>query len=107
MRVSARHPGADYGEGAGVIFGIGLDRLVILAIVIIDLRCLLIIILVPGDRRPTAAMAWLLALILIPLLGALFFWLIGETKLPRRWRAKQENIDQLLLQPTPGVERLR
>ena len=89
-----------------MIFGIGLDRLVILAIVIIDLSCLLIIILVPGDRRPTAAMAWILAVILIPVLGALFFWLIGETKLPRRWRAKQENIDQLILETTHGVERV-
>jgi len=51
------------------------------------------VIIVPRNRRPTAAMAWLLAIYFIPLIGVLLFLLIGNPRLPRKRRRKQEQIN--------------
>ena len=53
----------------------------------------LAIIFVPRNRRPTAAMAWLLAIYFIPLIGVFLFLLIGNPRLPRKRRRKQERIN--------------
>lgn len=54
------------------------------------------IIIVPRNRRPTAAMAWLLAIYFIPIIGVFLFLLIGNPRLPRKRRRKQENINQYI-----------
>ncbi|ANJ28320.1 cardiolipin synthase [Agromyces aureus] len=54
------------------------------------------LIIVPRDRKPTAAMAWLLAIFLIPFVGIVLFLLIGNVKLSKRRRAKQAEIDRVL-----------
>lgn len=51
------------------------------------------IIIVPRNRRPTAATAWLLAIYFIPFIGVLLFLLIGNPRLPRKRRRKQEQIN--------------
>ena len=51
------------------------------------------VIIVPRNRRPTAAMAWLLAIYFIPLIGVFLFLLIGNPRLPRKRRKKQEQIN--------------
>ena len=51
------------------------------------------IIVVPRNRRPTAAMAWLLAIYFIPLIGVFLFLLIGNPRLPRKRRRMQEQIN--------------
>ena len=51
------------------------------------------IIIVPRNRRPTAAMAWLLAIYFVPFIGVLLFLLIGNPRLPRKRRRKQEQIN--------------
>ena len=43
---------------------------------------ILAVIFVPRNRRPTAAMAWLLAIYFIPIVGVLLFLLIGNPRLP-------------------------
>ena len=54
------------------------------------------IIYIPRNRRPTAATAWLLAIYFIPLIGLLFFLLIGNPRLPRERRKKQEQINEYI-----------
>ncbi len=51
------------------------------------------IIIVPRNRRPTAAMAWLLAIYFIPLIGVFLFLLIGNPRLPRKRRRMQDQIN--------------
>ncbi len=69
----------------------------VLGYVIIDLSVrVFAVIVVPRNRRPTAAMAWLLAIFFIPVLGILLFLLIGNPKLPRVRRRKQERINQYI-----------
>jgi cardiolipin synthase len=53
-------------------------------VVLIDLVIRVVaLIIIPRDRLPTAAMAWLLAVFFIPVIGVLLFLLIGNPKLPR------------------------
>ncbi|HWI31111.1 MAG TPA: cardiolipin synthase [Microbacterium sp.] len=54
------------------------------------------IIVVPRNRKPTAAMAWLLAIYFIPLIGVFLFLLIGNPRLPRKRRRKQEQINDYI-----------
>jgi len=54
------------------------------------------IIVVPRNRRPTAAMAWLLAIYFIPLVGVFLFLLIGNPRLPRKRRRKQTQINEYI-----------
>ena len=66
-----------------------------------------IIIVIPRNRRPTSATAWLLAVYFIPYLGWLFFLLIGSYKLPKQRRLRQQQINQFILDSTEGIERVR
>lgn len=54
------------------------------------------IIVVPRNRRPTAAMAWLLAIYFIPLIGVFLFLLIGNPRLPRDRRRKQDLVNEYI-----------
>ncbi|MCB0913098.1 MAG: PLDc N-terminal domain-containing protein, partial [Propionibacteriaceae bacterium] len=58
---------------------------------------------VPVNRRPSSAMAWLLAIFLIPYAGVIAFLLIGNPKLPRSRRAKQREVNARIAEITRGV----
>ncbi len=61
--------------------------------VIVDVVALIVI---PKGRKPTAAMAWLLLILALPIVGILLFLLIGSTRLPRARREEQARIDALI-----------
>lgn len=54
------------------------------------------ILVVPVNRRPSSAMAWLLAIFLIPYIGVVTFLLIGNPKLPGRRRAIQREANTMI-----------
>jgi cardiolipin synthase len=62
------------------------------------------IIIVPRNRRPTAAMAWLLAIYFIPLVGVLLFLLIGTPRLPRKRRRKQDAINDYIRETSAHLD---
>ncbi|MCU1481496.1 MAG: cardiolipin synthase [Subtercola sp.] len=79
--------------------------IVIVAALLVDLAVrITAIIVVPRNRRPAAAMAWLLAIFLIPYIGVLFFLLIGSYKLPKKRRDKQAAINSFIIETTKGIE---
>ena len=49
--------------------------------------------IIPGNRRPTTAMAWLLGIFIVPTLGLILFLLFGNFRLSRRRRAQQDAIN--------------
>jgi cardiolipin synthase len=59
---------------------------------------------VPRNRRPGSATAWLMLVVLFPYVGLLLFWLIGSPKLSRRRRAQQRTMDARI---AAGVEAAR
>ncbi|WP_460723060.1 cardiolipin synthase [Microbacterium aureliae] len=62
------------------------------------------VIVVPRDRRPTAAMAWLLAIYFIPLIGVFLFLLIGNPRLPRKRRRMQQQINDYIRETSQGLD---
>lgn len=62
------------------------------------------IIIVPRNRRPTAAMAWLLAIYFIPIIGVFLFLLIGNPRLPRKRRRQQEAINDYIRETSASLE---
>jgi cardiolipin synthase A/B len=76
----------------------------ILAIVVIALVSLVV---VPRNRRPQTALAWLLLIYVLPIIGFLLFLLLGSRRLPKRRREKQTEINQYILDTTEGMDRVR
>jgi cardiolipin synthase len=67
--------------------------IVLIVVVVIDIIALIVI---PRGRKPTAAMAWLLLILLLPFIGILLFLLIGSFRLPAKRRAEQARIDGMI-----------
>lgn len=57
---------------------------------------------VSNNRRPSSAVAWLLAIFFIPFLGLFAFLLIGSPKLSRKRRRKQRRISEVIYERTSG-----
>ncbi len=64
------------------------------------------LVVVPRDRRPSSALAWILLVLLVPLLGVLLFAVIGSPKLPRGRRAKQRSMTARIHERARRVESL-
>ena len=54
--------------------------------------------IVPRNRRPTAGMAWLMAIFFLPVPGLLLFLVIGSKRLPKAREQKQEAINHFVAQ---------
>ncbi|MFV0374427.1 cardiolipin synthase [Microbacterium sp.] len=77
----------------------------VVVVLVIDVTIrILAIIVIPRNRRPTAAMAWLLAIYFIPVLGVLLFLLIGNPRLPRKRRQMQQQINEVISDLSEGLE---
>jgi len=59
-------------------------------------------VLVSMNRRPSSAIAWVLAIIFIPILGAVAYFFVGYSKLPKARRDKQREVNDLVLARTEG-----
>ena len=71
--------------------------IIVVTLFLIDLGVrIAAIIIIPRNRRPTAATAWLLAIFFLPYVGVLLFLLIGNPKLPRKRRQKQLEMNQFI-----------
>lgn len=55
-------------------------------------------------RKPATAIAWILTIIFIPLIGVFAFFLIGFGRLPRRRREKQQEVNALMLERADVLE---
>ena len=83
----------------------GVPLFVVVLVFAVDLAIrIAALIVIPRDRKPTAAMAWLLAIFFIPFIGIFFFLLIGSPHLPRARREKQRRIDALINNAAAGAE---
>ncbi|HET9980494.1 MAG TPA: phospholipase D-like domain-containing protein, partial [Ktedonobacterales bacterium] len=62
--------------------------------------------IVPVNRKPTAATAWLLVMFILPYVGLLLFLVIGSPKLPRWRRAQQHTMDKRIEALTAQIQEL-
>ena len=51
---------------------------------------------VPKNRKPSSATAWLMLILLLPFIGLLIFILIGSPKLNKKRRAMQRSMDETI-----------
>ena len=65
------------------------------------------LVIAPRNRPPSSALAWVLLMALIPLLGIVLFVLIGSPKLPQRRREKQQNMNELIEEAARDVGPVR
>jgi cardiolipin synthase len=79
------------------VSGANIALIVLVALVVLDFAVRIVtILLLPRNRRPSSALAWLLAIFFIPFFGVLAFLLIGNYKLPAARRKKQASIDSFI-----------
>ncbi|HEU5222055.1 MAG TPA: cardiolipin synthase [Candidatus Lumbricidophila sp.] len=60
------------------------------------------IFVVPRNRRPSAAVAWLLLIMFLPYVGLFFLLLIGSTKLPAKRRRLQAEMNEAIRDASAG-----
>jgi cardiolipin synthase A/B len=56
-----------------------------------------------ANRRPSSAIAWIMAIIFLPLFGVAAFLLVGFGKLPHHRREKQREVNELILSGSATV----
>lgn len=67
---------------------------VILILTVVDLAIRVLALgIIPGNRRPTTAMAWLLIIFFVPAVGLVLFLLFGNFRLSRKRRAQQDAVN--------------
>ncbi|MHA7223377.1 cardiolipin synthase [Arthrobacter sp. RHLT1-20] len=67
----------------------------ILILTLIDLAIRVLALgIIPGNRRPTTAMAWLLIIFFVPAVGLVLFLLFGNFRLSRKRRAQQDAVNK-------------
>ncbi|WP_423920893.1 cardiolipin synthase [Frigoribacterium sp. 2-23] len=64
----------------------------------------LAVAVVPRNRRPSSAMAWLLAIFVSPIPGSILFGMLGSSRLPKDRRDKQSEINKFILEATTGID---
>lgn len=75
----------------------------IVALAIDLLIRIVLLFIIPRNRKPTAAMAWLLAIMFLPYLGTILFLVIGSYRLPKRRRDEQERMDALIAENSTHI----
>jgi len=62
------------------------------------------LVVVPKDRRPSSATAWIITIVFVPVVGIVAFFFIGNPHLPLARRVKQRSIDRLITARTRDLD---
>ncbi|HRN28319.1 MAG TPA: cardiolipin synthase [Terrimesophilobacter sp.] len=65
------------------------------------------VVYIPRNRRPQTALAWLLAIFFLPVIGTILFLLLGSRYLPKGRRDKQSEVNRFILALTGGIDESR
>ena len=68
----------------------------LITILVDNIIRLIALFVVPRNRRPTAGMAWLMAIFFLPIPGIILFLIIGSKRLPKAREKKQAAINQFV-----------
>jgi cardiolipin synthase A/B len=92
-------------SSGGAPFGTVIALIVLVALIVVDLGIRIgALVLVPRNRRPQTALAWLLAIYFIPYFGLVLFLIAGRARLPRARRRKQAQVDLLIRRASEQFE---
>lgn len=74
-------------------------------LVAIEIALLVVALAVaPRNRRPSSALAWIILIVVLPLIGLVLFALIGSPKLPKARRDKQRTMNERIEERSRTVE---
>jgi cardiolipin synthase len=80
----------------------GLPEWIVVSLVVLDWTLRIAALgWIPHNRRPSVALAWLLAIFLLPIVGVILFLAIGSAKLPRKRMAMQAKMNDVIRENTP------
>jgi len=69
---------------------------VLISLLIFWIVCFVLLFIIPRNRKPSSATAWLLLMYIVPVVGIIIFLLIGSPKLSKRRRAMQGTMDETI-----------
>ncbi len=73
-------------------------------LVLVDFAIRIVVLgVIPGNRRPTTAMAWLLCIFFLPYFGLILFLMFGNFRLSRRRREMQDAVNERIVEGTKDV----
>ncbi|MEX5237650.1 cardiolipin synthase [Kocuria arenosa] len=62
---------------------------------VLGMFAIVALLVAPRSKRPASALAWIMVITFVPVLGLLLYLLLGSPQLPKHRRDKQQQIDQL------------
>ena len=62
------------------------------------------LVTVPRNKRPSSAVAWLLAIFVAPVPGSILYAILGDWRLPKDRRDRQQEINTAILDATEGID---
>src|SRR6516162_721453 len=68
----------------------------LITLLIFWIVCLILLFIIPRNRKPSSATAWLLFMYIIPVVGIIMYLLIGSPKLSKRRRAMQSTMNDTI-----------
>lgn len=75
-----------------------------LLVLVVDLVIRIVMLgIIPGNRRPTTAMAWLLCIFFLPYVGLALFLMFGNFRLSRHRRETQEEVSKRVVEGTREI----
>lgn len=78
-----------------------------LSVLVVDLLLRLLALgVIPGNRKPSTGMAWLLLILFLPIPGFGIFLLFGSTHVGRRRHARQQTVNTLIAERTAHLPAL-
>ncbi len=73
-------------------------------LILVDFGIRIVVLgVIPGNRRPTTAMAWLLCIFFLPYIGLLLFLMFGNFRLSRRRRDTQDAVNARIVEGTKEI----
>lgn len=73
-------------------------------LILVDFGIRIVVLgVIPGNRRPTTAMAWLLCIFFLPYIGLLLFLMFGNFRLSRRRRETQDAVNARIVEGTREI----
>lgn len=88
------------------MFGFAIHPMILVSIFILDwILRISAIFIVPRNRRPNSALAWLMLIFIFPIPGVLFYLLIGNPKLPKSRRDAQKILDDFITKTLSQIKK--
>lgn len=88
-------------------WGSGLPVLIAAALVVLEVAiCVAALGVIPGNRRPSTGMAWLILVLAVPFFGFLAFVLFGSARVGRARRERQREVNEIINARTASVAEL-